>query len=71
MRTVVDWVDSVLKGWTLLCTGCGDFRLNNVSIPDSPFVRMFPKGFYRNVLLISDDFEANAIKVVADVALSK
>jgi hypothetical protein len=53
----------VNKNFLAICSTTGQIGINNVTISELPFTKVFPAGNYAIAVVVSDDLDANLLKL--------
>ncbi|KAG5668267.1 hypothetical protein PVAND_016214 [Polypedilum vanderplanki] len=71
IKLAFDWLKSVLIGYERLCTSSGQINFLNISAPDSPFLALFPMGFYSSIFSYADDLDDNLWNVTLNFIINR
>ncbi|KAG5668533.1 hypothetical protein PVAND_016471 [Polypedilum vanderplanki] len=70
LKSFIAWLSSLFPK-TGICTILGQINFNNISIPESAFMQMFPTGRYLAVFSYFDDVDKNILQINVTVVLTK
>ncbi|KAG5668535.1 hypothetical protein PVAND_016473 [Polypedilum vanderplanki] len=68
---VINWFVSVNNKIPFICNSTGQINMNNLTVPDSPFLKVFPAAYYKLIGNLFHEHDENAFKFTFYVMLTK
>ncbi|KAG5668534.1 hypothetical protein PVAND_016472 [Polypedilum vanderplanki] len=70
-KTVIDWIRTILPNFDRVCTHKGKFSFRNITFPDSPFVKVFPVGYYMAKFIAHDELDDMIFQALVNLIFTK
>ncbi|KAG5668542.1 hypothetical protein PVAND_016480 [Polypedilum vanderplanki] len=71
LKSFIDWLTELFPNYTKICTILGQINFNNITVPDSSFIKVFPVGRYLSVFSYVDDVDKNVMQLNSTVVITK
>ncbi|KAG5668546.1 hypothetical protein PVAND_016484 [Polypedilum vanderplanki] len=72
LKLAFEWMSKLVKNYFSICTLRNDWvKFNNITVPNSTFLNLFPVGYFCLVSLYSDDFDPNVFNLTVQYFITK